>query len=707
VTGGVRPRLAIASRGGAVRMSVGGPVSAGQRWRARRRAVDTGGMSSLGEVIDGARRGAFVGRRAQLADFGAALAGESPRRVLFLHGPGGIGKTTLLLELRARAREAGWSVALLDGRELDPAPEGFAKALAAAPEVGVLLVDGYEHLGPIDGWLRRELVPSLPADAVVVLAGRDEPAPAWRTEPGWRQVVAVHGLDQLDDTDAAELLARAGVAGADQARLVRLGRGHPLALALLADAARAGTVPDRLADAPDIIGTLLASLLREAPSQAHMTGLATCTKSWLTTEDLLRRTVGDADAPAVWEWLARRPFVLRRPDGLRPHDLTRDVLDAEFQRRSPERYRALHRTIHDHVLTAMRAAAGLDKQLLAQHFLFLHRHSPLTAAFYELRERGSAAVVPARPDEHELVVSIVDRALGPDAAGLARAWCADAPDGLVVVRAAGGVAGFAFHLFCPTGSPLERDDPVVAAILAHVAATAPTRDGERVNVARFFGGAAAYQRDPYAVLAGGTSSIIEWCTRPLAATYVVITDPDYWAPFFDYLAFRPVLDLEVGGQRHLVYGQDWRRFGVQAWLDLMNDREHGGGTGPPPDALLAPPPLDRDTFAAAVRAALPALARPRRLADSPLADSPLVGTRLGADAPAVRARIEAAVEALAADPRTEHLRAVLRRTYVRPAPTQEAAAEALGLPFSTYRRHLGKAVDAVADALWRVEVSSD
>jgi hypothetical protein len=658
-------------------------------------------VGSLGEVIDGARRGAFVGRRAELRDFDAALAGDSPRRVLFLHGPGGIGKTTVLMECRARAREAGRSVALLDARELDPSPEGFTKALADAPEVGVLLVDGYEHLAPVDGWLRRDLVPSLPADAVVVFAGRDEPAPPWRTEPGWRQVVGVHRLDQLDDADAAELLSRAGVTDQDRTRLVRLGRGHPLALALLADAACSGTVPDRLADAPDIIGTLLESLLRDAPSQAHMTGLATCTKSWLTTEDLLRRTVGDADAPAVWEWLARRPFVLRRPDGLRPHDLSRDVLDAEFQRRSPERYRALHRTIHDHVLAAMRAASGLDKQLLAQHFLFLHRYSPLTAAFYELRERGSAAVVPARADEHDLVVSIVDRAAGAATAALARAWCTDAPEGLSVVRAGDGVAGFVLHLFCPTGSALEREDPVVRAVLEHVAATAPTRDGERVNIIRFFGGAEHYQRDPYAVLAGGTSSIIEWCSRPLAASYVVLVDTDYWSPFFDYLAFRPVLDLDVAGQRHLVYGMDWRRFGVTAWLDLMNDREHGGGSGPPPDALLAPPPLHRDAFAAAVRAALGSLTRPDELASSPL-----VGSRLGPDPAAVRASIEAAVDGLATDPRTDALRAVLRRTYVKPAPTQEAAAEALGLPFSTYRRHLGKAVDAVTAALWRTEIGT-
>ena len=47
---------------------------------------------------------------------------------------------------------------------------------------------------------------------------------------------------------------------------------------------------------------------------------------------------------------------------------------------------------------------------------------------------------------------------------------------------------------------------------------------------------------------------------------------------------------------------------------------------------------------------------------------------------------------------------MLRRTYLSPAPTQEAAAEVLGLPFSTYRRHLAKAVDELTERLWAREI---
>jgi hypothetical protein len=40
-------------------------------------------------------------------------------------GPGGIGKTTLLLEMRARATAAGRTTVLLDGSEIDPSPDGL------------------------------------------------------------------------------------------------------------------------------------------------------------------------------------------------------------------------------------------------------------------------------------------------------------------------------------------------------------------------------------------------------------------------------------------------------------------------------------------------------------------------------------------------------------------------------------------------------
>ena len=672
----------------------------------------------LGDLLDTARRQHFVGRRRELASFDDALAGRSPRRVLFVHGQGGIGKTTLLREFRARARAAGRTVVRLDGREVDPSPEGFETAVRSAvgqtnPTMNrsrscsagaVLLVDGYEQLTPIDGWLRDDFVPGLGADTVVVLAGRDPPTAPWRTDPGWRQLVAVHHLERFDPAESGELLAHADVAPAVRPHLMTLGRGHPLTMALLADLAASGQVPDTLADAPDLISTLLESFLRDVPSQAHLTGLAACAIAWLTTEDLLAELVG-ADAPAVWRWLARRPFVTSGPRGLSAHDLARDVLDAEFERRAPERYRSLS---PDHLRPRggrpARRHRRPDRQLHAQQLFFLLRNSPLASAISALRARGSAAVVPARPDEHDPVCAIIERFEGPASAQLARAWLGEQPEHLSVVRTGGGVAGFAYPVLCPSGSVLEDRDPVVRAVLDHVAREGPLRPGERVAICRFCAGAREHQRDPYALLAANVSHLIELVTRPLAWSVVVVVDTEHVAPFADYIAFAPLVEVDVGGLRHVAYGIDWRRVPVDAWLDLMRERAHSGETGPPPAALLRPPPLDRARFAAAVKTALQTLHRPDQLATNPLLGSALAATATGPTAEQLRATIDNAVAYLGNQPKGDQLRAVLHRTYLRPAPTQEAAAEVLDLPLSTYRRYLAKALDQLTDLLWTVEI---
>jgi hypothetical protein len=146
----------------------------------------------LADRLAVARRRRFVGRAAELALFASALADPEPPSVLLhVHGPGGVGKTVLLGEFDRLAAEAGVPAVRLDGRDLDPSPPGFLaalgralgeppdgsplEALARRPR-GVLLVDTYETLAPLDAWLRETLLPELPGGHLVVLAGRDPPA---------------------------------------------------------------------------------------------------------------------------------------------------------------------------------------------------------------------------------------------------------------------------------------------------------------------------------------------------------------------------------------------------------------------------------------------------------------------------------------------------------------------------------------------------
>jgi hypothetical protein len=112
----------------------------------------------------------------------------------------------------------------------------------------------------------------------------------------------------------------------------------------------------------------------------------------------------------------------------------------------------------------------------------------------------------------------------------------------------------------------------------------------------------------------------------------------------------------------------------------------------------------RPRFDAAVRAALQTLHRPDQLATNPLLGSALAATTGGPSVAQLRATIEHAGAQLANLPKGDQFHAVLNRTYLRPAATQEAAAEVLDLPLSTYRRYLAKALEHLTDILWTVEI---
>ena len=95
-----------------------------------------GRVGTLAERLRQTRQKSFTGRRGERALFAAALAGDSGSfSVLYLYGPGGIGKSTLLQQLASDARSAGRPVTELDARLIDATPQSFQAAageLAAA-----------------------------------------------------------------------------------------------------------------------------------------------------------------------------------------------------------------------------------------------------------------------------------------------------------------------------------------------------------------------------------------------------------------------------------------------------------------------------------------------------------------------------------------------------------------------------------------------
>jgi ATP/maltotriose-dependent transcriptional regulator MalT len=307
-------------------------------------------------------RARFVGREVELDLLERCLTDEQPAALVFVHGPGGIGKSTLLREFARRAFAAGWDTFSVEGRELSPAPDALSELLFAAQSSSqpLILIDTYERMTGLDGYLRSTLLPSLPGSAVIVIASRSAPDPAWFTGI-WEGVATEIELETLSQEEALGLLAAHGLDDERGLEIAEWARGYPLALALAADTAGAGAelVPAPGAEPTELLRLLVRRLAEPELRGVRLSALAVAAIARITTVDLLRAVLPDSDAEAAYERLWSLTFTEPLGDGLTLHELVRKGLRADFRRRDPDQERELRRRIVDYLYDRAREGAPL------------------------------------------------------------------------------------------------------------------------------------------------------------------------------------------------------------------------------------------------------------------------------------------------------------------------------------------------------------
>ena len=675
-----------------------------------------GRPDTLGHVLSSRRRHRFVGRSAQRELFHAALDGTVPSRVLFVHGPGGIGKTWLLDAFARDAREVGATVRRLDGRELTPSVTAMHDAFsdvgdrsADGPRL-VLLVDAYDHLAPVDGWVRDELLPGLAPATVTVLAGRSPPDPAWRADAAWHDLLRIVSLRNLAPDDSRDYLRRCGVDDDLHDELITVSRGHPLALSLLADTVARGARPSADGLTPDLVGVLLRRFVEVVPTDTQRRALEVTAIARTTTQALLRDAL-DADDPAdLFTWLRELSFVEDGPDGVFPHDLARDVLDRDLRWRDPDAYAAVFRRVRAHIHGRLATLRGHEQQraLFDEKFVFRNLPSILSPVAWDVWGRHYAE--PATPEDHDPVIALVRSAEGPDAAAIAERWWAEQPAAFHVLRRAEGSVRGVLALVELAGVDDDLSwDPGARAAMGHARAAAPPRPGELVTQTRFVIDADRYQDPSPTLNATPILTLQRYLQQPnLSWDFLTLAEPDRWNAYFALGDLPRVQgsDFIVGGRRYGLFAHDFRKVGVDAWLELITERALAQDPTLPPPTAPEVLVLSQPDFSDAVRQALRDLHRPDLLLRNPLLRTRLLRDRSDGepDAAGLRACVDEAIDALRDHPRDDKLLRAVDRTYVRPAATQEAAAEVLGLPWSTYRRHLTKGVERIVSWLWEREV---
>ena len=184
-------------------------------------------MRAAADAFDAAR---LVGRDRELLAVTEVLDPGSPSRILFVHGPGGIGKSTLLRAAAALAESQGLRVTRIDARTLPPELEHAVElVLSGGAHRRCLVIDEADALGSRLDVLRDRLLDDLDETCRLIVAGRRGPSPSWRAA-GLDAIVVELPLRPLTDEDSAALLRARGLAEPQVGQIVAWAQGSPLAL---------------------------------------------------------------------------------------------------------------------------------------------------------------------------------------------------------------------------------------------------------------------------------------------------------------------------------------------------------------------------------------------------------------------------------------------------------------------------------------------
>lgn len=542
----------------------------------------------------------FVGRKAEFNLLLNTLESEElPFQVAFIHGMGGIGKTHLVKALiNTLNREI--QVIFLDCRNIEPTSKGLLTAFCNEAGYKVeeenelnstikninennlrtlIVLDTYETFGLMDTWLRQTFIPSLSQNVFTIIISRQPPNSAWITTPGWDSLVKVLKLDALSEEESYEMLESRGLNQSQSESINSFARGYPLAIELAAEAFKSKSdLKIDSAPPPKVLQGLTNSFLTGLTVELKKAVEASSTTRRLS-ETLLKEILGSEYHRHLFDKLLELPFVNPTTDGLIVHDLVRDTIRNDLEKRDPERLRSYRTRAWRHFTNESLYVTSQDLWQYTADLLYLIQNPALRDGFFPKEglehsiERASLKnkkdiIEIANTYENKEAVNILEQLLDSHLEFFS-----------VALNRNGDVDGF-FILFQPheIDSELASKDPITSEYFRHLEEN-PVSENERVLILRRW-------------LSIGNGELPSNCQaacwidvkrkymelRPeLRRLYTSVTDLQTWGPIVTPLGFVPLpnYNVKLGDTNYNTALLDFGPLSIDGWLKRIIGLELG------------------------------------------------------------------------------------------------------------------------------------
>lgn len=537
----------------------------------------------------------FVGRQQELAKL-QTLLNDDRVLVTFVHGIGGIGKSSLLHAFAAQTQNAGIVVVRLDCRMIKPSEDGFLQELQTAiggdstaledialrlsdSGQGVILaLDTYEVFRMMDTWLRQIFIPALNDNVRLIIFGREAPVSAWYTSPGWQGLFQSIKLDPLNSTDARELLLNCGVVTDDIQRVIHFTSGHPLALKLAA--AAINERPEltlKEVESQRVVTELTHLFLADVKDSVTRTALEAASVIRRTTRSLLSAMLPDIDPGDAYNRLQALPFVDSASDGLLIHDLVQQAIATHLRAEDPDRYNRYRRAAWNRLRSEFSIGSRATIWRYSADMIYLIDHPAIHETFFP----GDAhlyAVEPATPDDFDDIASIAIHHDGQEMLRIIQKWWHRDPHVFYVVRGrhAEVVGYYAILSVYQDTDPIHFDDALTLTWWQHLQSNPMPEDQLAFFVLRWI--AKETGEDPSAVQGALWLDIKRmYMEHPQTRRiYGLLYDTQTWIPIFQQLGFKR-LDSDITLDAK-IYGAIVNDFGPQlvpGWMAGLVDTQLG------------------------------------------------------------------------------------------------------------------------------------